>query len=181
MNVRKDFACGFSIDEYFARDTCDVLLQELNSVKWHPALVNRYQGNDLIVTEHDPNRSTALVTKDFQFKSLDYSALKSNLQSLVKERYHIDAKGFTKYGVSKYPVNSKLSLHADTGVYNTDRLITFVIYLESPSNGGEIEFPEVEMLIKPQKGMLLSFYSELKHSVRMIERGERIALIFFCT
>ena len=49
------------------------------------------------------------------------------------------------------------------------------MYLNSQFEGGEICFPDYELEIKPAKGDLLFYDSSIKHEVKEIKSGYRIA------
>jgi len=175
-----NFPCGLEYKNFINISTCDELVYELDSAEWIPALIARYDGNDLLKIEHDSARSTAQVTKGFRFKKNNFvEELKEQIRKLIKDRFELSITKFSDYGVSRYPIGSKLSLHADTGAYNTNRLITCILYLKTPKKGGVLSFPEVNVNIQVEKGSLICFYSELKHLVTPIVEGERVAVVFF--
>ncbi len=103
----------------------------------------------------------------------------SILKELILQRFQIEVNNFSAYGISKYLKGSKLSTHSDTGVYNTKRLITCLLYLKSAEKGGNLIFPEIEKSIDVEPNMLICFYSELKHEVSEIIEGERAVMILF--
>ena len=175
------FPSGLIVENFFTQEYCNILKEELVQATWIPALVSRYEGSEHLGIEHDSTISTALVTKGYKFNEtiFDKNSIFQKVHNFISERFDIVPDSFSEYGISRYPEGSKLSLHADTGVYNTKRLITCIIYIESAINGGDICFPEANKEISVEKGMLLCFYSELKHEVREIISGERIALVFF--
>lgn len=176
------FPCGMVTPNFLTTEVCEKLKACVyERATWVPALVAKYDGNDYLGNENDPNISTALVTKEFRFQTaeIDVSAVQSQILSAIEERFGIKPDRFSDYGISKYPTGSKLAPHSDTGVYNTKRLITCIIYLEPAIEGGILNFPEIGHEVIIQTGMLVCFYSELKHEVTEITRGERVALIFF--
>lgn len=127
-NQYQIFPCGFFCKNFFTSEYCDLLREELNDSTWIPALIGKYDGNDYLGNEHDPNISTALVTLNFRFSKELFKPvdLHKRIHNLIVERFKISPDKFSDYGISRYPVGSKLSVHADTGVYNTKRLVTCV-------------------------------------------------------
>ncbi len=63
------FPCGLIIKDFIPKEYLNLLYKDLEKAVWVPALVDRYRGNELIRREHDPKRSSALVTKNFTFSS----------------------------------------------------------------------------------------------------------------
>lgn len=54
----------------------------------------------------------------------------------------------------------------DTGVQNTNRLLTFVCYLNDVDEGGETEFLYYPKRVKPKKGKLVLFPGSFTHTHR---------------
>jgi len=181
MKRTYNFPGGIAINNFFSENSCNLLKTALSEADFVPALVARYNVNELVRVEHDPLRSTALVSKDFIFDEsvFNLEEITQAISKIIKDRFNIKISSFSKYGVSKYPKGSKLSPHADTGVYNTNRLITCIMYLDTAEKGGNLTFPQVNVELNVEIGMLVCFYSELIHEVTEIVSGERIAIVLF--
>lgn len=75
-----------------------------------------------------------------------------------------------------------ISLHADDSTYGSrdyHRVITVLVYLNDDYEGGEISFPDQNILLKPKAGDTLIFPSNriFKHEVLPIKSGERFAVM----
>ena len=79
-----------------------------------------------------------------------------------------------EFVVYNFNTNQSLGLHYDFS-YTTPPHISVVVYLNSQFEGGEICFPDYELEIKPAKGDLLFYDSSIKHEVKEIKSGYRIA------
>jgi len=65
----------------------------------------------------------------------------------------------------------------------SDRDISTIIYLNDDFEGGELVFPELKIMIKPEPGLLVCFPSthEYVHAVNPITKGERFAIVNWLT
>jgi Rps23 Pro-64 3,4-dihydroxylase Tpa1-like proline 4-hydroxylase len=73
------------------------------------------------------------------------------------------------YSLLRYKPGEKYNLHYDGGT-ETSRAISVLIYLNDDYVGGEIEFPNFDIKIKPKAGTLVLFpsnyaYSHIAHEV----------------
>jgi hypothetical protein len=89
---------------------------------------------------------------------------------------------FTKWDML---LGSAMPLHSDSetpsgkpaiagGFYKYN--ITSIVYLSDKFDGGEIEFPEFDLSIKPGVGDLLLFPSRYKHSISTFNNGTRYTM-----
>ena len=82
------------------------------------------------------------------------------------------------YKMLKYPVDTEYKKHYD-GATASGRCISAIAYLNDDYEGGEIEFPNFEIKIKPKAGMLVLFpsnyaYAHIAHSVT---KGTKYAIV----
>ena len=78
--------------------------------------------------------------------------------------------------ILKYSAGGYLPLHQDLGI--STRVLSTVIYLNDDYEGGNINFPEVNVTIKPKSGSILLFPSNFvyAHEVQKIINGTRYCL-----
>jgi hypothetical protein len=81
-----------------------------------------------------------------------------------------EIKGADAYGLLMYRPGEKYNLHYD-GTTENSRAISVLIYLNDNYSGGEIEFPNFDLKIKPKAGTLILFpsnyaYAHIAHTVR---------------
>jgi predicted 2-oxoglutarate/Fe(II)-dependent dioxygenase YbiX len=86
--------------------------------------------------------------------------------------YHED------YSVLRYRSNQKYDAHYDGGT-NTGRSISAICYLNNDYVGGEIEFVNFGVKIKPEPGMLILFPSNYaySHIAHPVEEGTKYAIV----
>ena len=104
----------------------------------------------------------------------------------IAPKYHCE---FDKYEPAQflgYPVGGHYIEHNDSETFDNgewrriaDRDVSFLFYLNSEFGGGELEFPELGLTIKPKKGMMIAFpsYKEFEHKVHPVTWGHRYTLV----
>jgi predicted 2-oxoglutarate/Fe(II)-dependent dioxygenase YbiX len=82
------------------------------------------------------------------------------------------------YSLLKYGVGQEYKRHYD-GTSNIGRTISALIYLNDDYQGGELEFPNFGIKIKPQAGMLVLFPSNFaySHVAHPVVNGTKYALV----
>lgn len=75
--------------------------------------------------------------------------------------------------ISKYFTNSELGLHTDS--YRDNAYISACLYLNDDYEGGELVFPEQDIVIKPSAGSVVVFPSTepFFHQVNKVTSGEK--------
>jgi hypothetical protein len=74
--------------------------------------------------------------------------------------------------VRKYTEGSFMLPHNDGGVGIVPSF-TALLWFNEDFEGGELEFPDIELIIKPEAGSALIFPSILEHGVKTLISGER--------
>ena len=104
----------------------------------------------------------------------------------VQPKYNCEFKNYEPAQFLGYPVGGHYISHTDaesfvdgkwTRVANRD--VSFLFYLNSEFGGGELEFPDLGLTIKPKKGMMIVFpsYKEFVHKVHPVTWGHRYSLV----
>jgi predicted 2-oxoglutarate/Fe(II)-dependent dioxygenase YbiX len=95
------------------------------------------------------------------------------------KRYKIEEPLYHEgYLALKYKENQEYRSHYD-GNTSVGRIISALVYLNSDYDGGELEFPNFKIKIKPEPGMLILFpsnfaYSHIAHPVTL---GTKYSLV----
>lgn len=87
----------------------------------------------------------------------------------VPERIWIDQKNIL---VRKYTEGSFMLPHNDGGV-GLEPALTALLWFNEDFDGGELEFPDLNLIIKPEAASVLVFPSVLQHGVKTLISGER--------
>ena len=107
---------------------------------------------------------------------------------MVVPRYNCKFKQYDAVQMLGYPPGGHYLAHNDSEHYNPKtrewehhiaRDVSFVFYLNEEFGGGELEFPELGLTIKPKRGMMVVFpsYKEFLHRVHPVTWGHRYSLV----
>lgn len=90
----------------------------------------------------------------------------------IEELHHED------YNILKYSDNQKCDAHADSNTA-LGRAVSAIVYLNEDYEGGEVEFLNFGIKIKPKPGMLLLFPSNYpyKHIAHPVTSGTKYAIV----
>ena len=106
----------------------------------------------------------------------------------VAPRYNCQFRSYEPVQFLGYPVGGHYLGHNDGESYNfetrqwdrcMDRDVSFLFYLNDQYGGGELEFYDLGLTIKPKKGMMIAFpsYKDFAHKVHPVTWGLRYSLV----
>ena len=106
----------------------------------------------------------------------------------VVPKYNCEFKSYEAVQFLGYPVGGHYDGHNDCEAFDFEtrkwkktmnRDVSFLFYLNSEFGGGELEFGELGLTIKPKKGMMIAFpsYKEFAHKVHPVTWGHRYTLV----
>lgn len=107
-----------------------------------------------------------------------YRLLISAILSYANQ-YNITENFFHEnYNMLKYRPGEEYKFHYDSGTV-MGRAISAILYLNSDYTGGEIEFPNFGVTIKPEPGMLILFPSNFAyaHIAKPVITGTKYAIV----
>lgn len=115
-------------------------------------------------------------------KRILYIANSIEMASFMGFNLYFDLIGLNKsdyvfrapYFIKKWNIGSGMGPHKDIGPDSPD--YTMLVYLNDNYIGGEIEFPEFNIKIKPEPGSAVIFPSQETHLVPEIENAERYTI-----
>ena len=85
--------------------------------------------------------------------------------------------------VQRWDTNMGMDLHRDDGYGLTENQIGIkwgiVIYLNSEYEGGNIEYPEIDLAFKPKVGSMLIHRGDIPHKVQVVTSGCRYYITGF--
>lgn len=157
----------------------------------------------LILQNKSLNYTPALIGIDDEKKVTDHrktkwlglpSEITSNLINTVnilhdnqlKFIYNSTLKSIEPPQLLRYDIGDYYHEHNDSETYKDGNLtrivprdISILIYLSEEYEGGELEFCDLQVKIKPKKGMLIAFpsYLEFTHRVHPITSGSRYNIV----
>lgn len=94
------------------------------------------------------------------------------------EKHNIPTLNYEDYNMLRYRGGQEYTAHAD-GTTIDGRAISAIVYLNNDFEGGEVEFVNFGIKIKPEPGMLLLFPSNYpyKHIAHPVTSGTKYALV----
>ena len=106
----------------------------------------------------------------------------------VAPRYNCEFKSYEPVQFLGYPVGGHYKGHNDGEIFNDktrqwektmERDVSFLFYLNDQYGGGELEFYDLGLTIKPKKGMMIAFpsYKDFAHKVHPVTWGHRYSLV----
>lgn len=96
-----------------------------------------------------------------------------------KQRYGIEENFWHEnYNMLRYRGGQEYKAHYDGATFD-GRSVSAIVYLNDDYSGGEVEFTNFQVKIKPQKGMLLLFPSNYAytHIAHPVTSGTKYALV----
>ena len=115
-------------------------------------------------------------------------AVAACFHQFVIPRYNCKFKSYEPVQFLGYPPGGHYKAHNDGENFNyktrqweplMERDVSFLFYLNDQYGGGELEFPELGLTIKPKKGMMIAFpsYKDFVHKVHPVTWGHRYTLV----
>ena len=106
----------------------------------------------------------------------------------VAPKYKCHFKSYEPVQFLGYPVGGHYKGHNDGESFNyetrqweriMERDVSFLFYLNDQYGGGELEFTDLGLTIKPKKGMMIAFpsYKDFAHKVHPVTWGHRYSLV----
>lgn len=160
---------------------------------------------DLILNSQKSTSPALVGTSDSQQPNLDYRVTNwielpheiiSNLMKTIYQIYNENLIEKYKHPITNieptqllhYPVGGNYKAHNDSESFINNVLqrvsprdLTVLCYLSDPTtyDGGELEFTNFGIYLRPKKGSILVFpsYYEFEHQVHPVTKGERYALV----
>lgn len=167
---------------------CDIIqtLLTRKSPDYSKALV----GYDDAQTETD-HRKTKWLTLPPDIHAQLYQTIHKIHDEHLKPIYNSQVKFVEPPQFLRYDVHEHYDCHNDSESYVNGKLtrvverdISVLLYLNDDYEGGEIEFTQLGITIKPQAGMMLAFpsYAEFEHKVHPVTKGVRYNIVsWICT
>ena len=115
-------------------------------------------------------------------------AVSQCFRNFVIPKYHCEFKSYEPVQFLGYPVGGHYTGHNDGEHFNyetrqwerlMERDVSFLFYLNDQYGGGELEFYDLGLTIKPKKGMMIAFpsYKDFAHKVHPVTWGYRYSLV----
>ena len=178
-------------DNFIPQEHIEEIMLLTNNTKdiSHATIFNDDNENDKLASKEDLKVRNTLwyhitdeMAKNFE------QAVAQCFREYVAPKYNCEFKRYEPVQFLGYPVGGHYKGHNDGEHFNLetrqwekimDRDISFLFYLNSEFGGGELEFTDLGLTIKPKKGMMIAFpsYKEYVHKVHPVTWGHRYTLV----
>ena len=148
-----------------------------------------------VINEDKPEGDTNLETRHTLWYHITEEMHKQFEQAVascfvnhVAPKYNCEFKAYEAVQFLGYPVGGHYKGHNDGEHFNMEtrqwerlmeRDVSFLFYLNDQYGGGELEFYDLGLTIKPKKGMMIAFpsYKDFAHKVHPVTWGHRYSLV----
>jgi predicted 2-oxoglutarate/Fe(II)-dependent dioxygenase YbiX len=162
---------GIYIEDCFDQDIIDKLISLSNEAKDKKFV--RHASKVLIDSKDQRDLIKKVDETVINAIQLFFDKTNRNISDYI--RYHnIEIEILT------WKPNVNIGLHVDTVLYDDLEVVsprpdmTILFYLSSDYEGGEIEFPDHSLKIKPQAGSIIIFKADTPHLVNAVSSGRRM-------
>jgi hypothetical protein len=184
MKVLKDGI--FCIEDFLFKDTCDLLVSTFSrdnlKESERPGVFGGPGKGEK--TSFSVN-GISKIDKETEDKDINigidiFTGVLTNIEKTVSEIFKKDLK-LKSYFYSHMKKGGKNDLHVDNYSEKYFNDYSAILYLTDSYSGGNINFPDQDLNIKPKPGTLITFIGtdELKHEVQEVIDGDRVNIICF--
>ena len=149
-------------------------------VRWKKAETMSAGYNQTTRTNYDLNITIAAMQENRLAQNIHNQMYTLVLAASVPyaKKHDISELHHEDYNILKYNSGEKCDAHAD-GDTATGRAVSAIVYLNDDFEGGEVEFVNFGIKIKPKPGMLLLFPSTYpyKHIAHPVTSGTKYAIV----
>lgn len=193
MNFEK---LGIGIRKYHKPDNTSSIISAIENmldgsreISWNPSRIQNGNGEYVVDTQVRYNvyfwlNPAIAPNEDAKNAIINVESMINNeLQECLQHYQSEVGVGISKqepYELLKYNESHFLEWHTDDGSADRSR-VSMLYYLNDEYEGGELEFANFDILLKPKKGDILIFPSSFiyKHRVRKVTNGTRYVIADF--
>lgn len=147
----------WTFDDFLTPNECESLLSELKISFWEPSLTYRKQEDNRyenVLTEFRKSE-----TAHQEWFSEDVNTWIRKIESRISRLFDIDPANLENWQATDYPLDGHFDYHLDAGYwddhYAGDRILTFLLYLTTPEEGGGTDFRALDIYVEAKAGRLL--------------------------
>jgi predicted 2-oxoglutarate/Fe(II)-dependent dioxygenase YbiX len=117
------------------------------------------------------NTELPLYYESMKIHQTIYNAIMNSAKHYTKEHNNLNPGVLTPLSISKYFEGKLMGPHVDAHNDDPTKTISCVLYLNDNYEGGELNFPNHNITIKPEAGSLVIFPSKYLHESKIIKSG----------
>lgn len=147
-----------------------------NSIEQSKSTLDQYGiGKIIYDIRFDPNNhlaNTHWIFNSINNAVLSVSDIYKKIMNIPDDNPKLDCGG---YVVGKYNINTDRGLHSDCPYDELEH--SYVIYLNDNYNGGELNFPELDITFKPKAGSIVMFKSSDVDNIHQASKADNYKYI----
>ncbi len=145
------------IDGFISGKECDLLLDELSIAFWEPSLT--YQKQEDSSYRNNLTDFRLSETAHQEWFTDDLNTMLGVIDRRIGDEFGVDPAFMEAWQATDYPIGGKFDYHLDAGYwsdhYAGDRILTFLLYLTTPEEGGGTHFRALDQYVEARAGRLL--------------------------
>jgi prolyl 4-hydroxylase len=147
----------FFIDEFLSEDECTNILDELEVAFWQPSLTYMKQKDHTYRDVLSPYRMSETAHQEWFSPQLN--AMLRRIEKRLQTLFDLDTANLEYWQATNYPRKGKFDYHLDAGYWSEhhagERILTFLLYLNTPLKGGGTHFRALDVNVEGRSGRLL--------------------------
>jgi len=176
--------------DYLGPDGCEQLISFADQVGGKPAPVGDPMGDGIVGNTQDEAFTADRIDLHSDTQIIERSlAMCVDIYSKgVASFYDVDIEWFEVPHILRYQPGGKYIVHSDSEnwdeqencwVKGVDRDFSSILYLNSDFTGGDLVFPNLNLRVHPQAGLLVTFPSDHRfmHAAEETLTGKRYAFV----
>jgi prolyl 4-hydroxylase len=178
-------------DGFLTAEACAEILDELEFAFWWPSTVLlRSPGGDLVSAPSSTRRSA--TTSQFWFTT-DLNRMVATIERRLCRMFGFDRGCLEQWQATRYGYRDRFQPHNDGGLFSDEqageRVLTLMVCLCAPAEGGATQFPQRRLVVAPQVGRLLIWRNlrddgridpSMLHGSMPVRRGHKVILVTWC-
>ena len=152
------------------------MLAELDCALWRPSLTYQKQQDGSYRNQLSPLRVSD--TAHIEWFSDPLKSMLASIDRRLHQEFGVDPAYLEDWQATDYPPGGKFDYHLDAGYWDDhhagDRILTFLLYLNTPSRGGATHFRALDKTVAARTGRLLvwnNLFPNGNCDARMIHSG----------
>jgi prolyl 4-hydroxylase len=176
-----------SIDGFLDERECEFICEELDFAFWRPSRVVNRNFDDELVYFHSSQRISQ--STDQPWFSAELDAAVGGIERRACKLLGIDQANLERWQAVRYRNRGRFRLHHDAGLFAGDpegeRVVTLLLYLKTPLEGGDTVFPELGIRVPAVAGRLAVWNNlnadgmadpVMRHAAQHVRRGGKTVL-----
>lgn len=178
-------------DGFLGVKTCELILEELEFAYWWPSVVVAPGAGGELVNARSAKRRSATTAQSWFTPECnrELAAIERRLSRMLG----FDRACLEEWQATRYGSRDRFELHEDCGPFARepagDRVLTIMVCLEAPAEGGGTRFPRRRLVVAPEAGRLVvwrnlrengSIDPTMLHGSMPVRRGRKVILVTWC-